>query len=288
MADTLSNAPGTPRSAAAYSAPALEKGFDIIELLADAPGGLTISEMASRLGRSVSEIFRIVRVMEMREWLSRDPHSDRLRVTYKLLELAHRATPAEELAHVAAPIMANLVQRTVQACHLVVLEGSHGLVVMRKEAPGAMGFALRVGARIDLPTTGSGHVLLAYATPDERAALIGQSAADALAARLETVRDRGYELQPSARAAVVRDASCPVFGFDGKIIAAMTIPFVEWITGDQTVGIEAALDELKEAARDVSRGLGWYDRDEKPVRPSLSVAARPATRGRRKASSTAN
>ena len=33
-----------------YSAPALEKGFDIIELLATAPDGLTSSEIAQRLG----------------------------------------------------------------------------------------------------------------------------------------------------------------------------------------------------------------------------------------------
>ena len=46
-----------------YSAPALEKGFDIMELLATAPDGLTSSEIAQKLGRSLSAIFRVLVVM---------------------------------------------------------------------------------------------------------------------------------------------------------------------------------------------------------------------------------
>ena len=48
----------------AYSAPALEKGIEIVELLADIPGGLTISDIATRLERSMSQVFRIIVVME--------------------------------------------------------------------------------------------------------------------------------------------------------------------------------------------------------------------------------
>jgi hypothetical protein len=39
-----------------YSAPALEKGMDIIELLAAADSGLTVSEISQRLDRRMSEL----------------------------------------------------------------------------------------------------------------------------------------------------------------------------------------------------------------------------------------
>src|ERR1044071_6425903 len=94
-----------PRAAkTVYSAPALEKGFDIIELLAAAPDGLTSSEIAQRLGRSLSEIFRILVVMERRGWLRKDPDSGRYRVSYHVLEHAFRATPAQGLGMGAAPV----------------------------------------------------------------------------------------------------------------------------------------------------------------------------------------
>ena len=88
--------PARPRG---YAAPALEKGIDILELLADQPDGLTISEIAQRLGRSISEIFRIIVVMERRRWLRKDPASDRYSVSYRMLDIAFRATPARALTH---------------------------------------------------------------------------------------------------------------------------------------------------------------------------------------------
>jgi hypothetical protein len=45
-----------------YSTPALEKGLDILELFASTPGGLTVSEAARMLNRTVSEIFRMLGV----------------------------------------------------------------------------------------------------------------------------------------------------------------------------------------------------------------------------------
>jgi DNA-binding IclR family transcriptional regulator len=47
----------------------------------------------------------VIVVLDRRGWLHKDAASDRYRATYKLLETAHRATPAQELTHVAAPLM---------------------------------------------------------------------------------------------------------------------------------------------------------------------------------------
>ncbi len=51
-----------------YPTPALEKGLDILELFASTPEGLTVSEVARRLERTVSEIFRMILCLEQRGW----------------------------------------------------------------------------------------------------------------------------------------------------------------------------------------------------------------------------
>ena len=116
-----------------YSAPALEKGIDIIELLADTEFGLTVSEISQRLKRRMSELFRIIIVMERRQWLQKDPDSSRYTVTYHVLQLAHRGTPAQTLSLAAAPVMHGLAGRINQSCHLVVRSGTQGLVILRQE-----------------------------------------------------------------------------------------------------------------------------------------------------------
>lgn len=260
-----------------YSAPALEKGIDVIELLGTEPSGLSIGEMATRMGKSISELFRVVVVLERRGWLRKHGATDRYTVTYKLLEVAHRATPARELTHIAAPLMHALAATVEQSCHMVVVNevaGAQGLIVLRQESPGQTGFAVRLGTSVDLATSCSGHVLLAFATDEKRALLFGGVPMPrALSARLDQVRDAGHECIPSARMAAVSDMSCPIFGFDGQIVAALTIPFLEAIDAAPHVDKGAALAALKATTTQISTALGWYDRGDETIVPTISVAA---------------
>ena len=50
-----------------YSTPALEKGLDVLELLARQREGLTKSEIARRLDRTISEIHRLDRPARVTE-----------------------------------------------------------------------------------------------------------------------------------------------------------------------------------------------------------------------------
>lgn len=251
-----------------YSAPALEKGFDVFELLADHPDGLTLSEIASGLGRSISELFRLIVVMERRGYLGKEPESDRYRVTYRVLDLAHRATPVQDLTHVATPAMYDLAHAVGQSCHLVVPAEGQGLVVLRQENPGPTGFGVRRGAAIDLFSSCSGNLLLALTDAERRFALLGPRAeeAEAVLPKLEptlaAIRARGFERRPSAMTYGVIDISYPVFGFDGRLAAALTIPFLERIDGSQPVAIDASQEHLAAAARTISAGLGWYGRGD--------------------------
>ena len=56
----------------------------------------------------------------------------------------------------------------------------------------------------------------------------------------------------------VNDISYPVFGFDGRIRAALTIPFLTVIDGTQQVDTEIVREMLAAAALKISHGLGWY------------------------------
>lgn len=246
-----------------YSAPALEKGFDVIELLATVPDGLTISEIAARLGLSMSQIFRMIIVMERRGWLFKEVGTDRYRVSYKVLELAFSATPARELGHVATPVMYSLARRVEQSCHLVVQAETHGLVVQRQESPERSGFSVRLGTTVSLLTSSSGHVLLAFCDPERLRDTLAsvewppkfkQSELENI---LREVRARGYETMESPRTAGVRDISFPVFGADGRLAAALTVPFLTRIDSSQKVSYDELRDYLREAAMRVSEGLGF-------------------------------
>jgi DNA-binding IclR family transcriptional regulator len=257
-----------------YAAPALEKAFDIIELLADRPGGALVSEMAAELNRSIGELFRIVIVMEQRGFLQKGQDSDRYTVAYKILDLAYRATPAQDLTRAAAPQMETLARTVEQSCHLVVPNGGSGLVVARQENPGVRGFALRLGAPIDLIRSCSGHVLLAFSRPDRAGRMLELAQRSRstpvdrakLQKTLQKVRDRGFDMMASPITHGVTDISYPVFGFRGEVMAALTIPFLELIDGSQKVGKEETRRQLQKTAQQISSLLGHHGRPEAPDR----------------------
>ena len=168
-----------------------------------------------------------------RGYVSRNA-SDRYELTLKLFGLAHFHRPIRRLVSQATPLMRALAARTMQSNHLAVYDRAGVNVIAQMDAPGYWGLAIRVGARVDLFNTGSGHVLLAFRSAGSRAMMIAeqegsgdeQASAEDLEERLTQIRQRGYEVMPSLQTAGVYNLSAPVLGGDGSAIAALTCPYI--------------------------------------------------------------
>lgn len=247
-----------------YRAPALEKGLDILELLADRPEGLSQSEIARGLNRTVGEIFRMLNCLVERGYLSIQRPSDRYILTLKLFELAHRHTPIDRLLGNAGPLLRELASQVHQSCHLALIESGHGVVVAQTDSPGHIGFAVRVGSVIALSSTASGRVLLAFQNPEDRARILSRaSSADqesggksAFVRELEAIRSRGYEEMDSTRIRGVRDVSAPVFDHRGSAVAAMTVPFIERLDVPDDSSLVLTREALLRTAARLSASLG--------------------------------
>ncbi len=112
-----------------YPTPALEKGLDILELFAGEPAGLTKSDVARRLGRTISEIFRMLLCLEERGYISRSRDGERFRLTLHLFKLAQDYPPTKRMITEALPIMQKLAHELNQSCHLGVLDGGHVVII---------------------------------------------------------------------------------------------------------------------------------------------------------------
>lgn len=212
----------------------------------------------------MSELFRIVIVMERRGWLQKDPETARYRLTYHVLRVAYRGTPTQTLTGAASAVMHDLSIRINQSCHLVVRSGAQGLVILRHENQVRhANLSVRLGATIDLLTSCSGHVLLAHLGVGDRDRLIEslskpQRAAFAkLTKSLDLIRNRGFEVQKSPMTAGVTDISCPVRGFDGEVSAALTVPYLHVLDRSLPLTVEQTRRALGDAARKISQSLGW-------------------------------
>ncbi|MEI2301871.1 IclR family transcriptional regulator [Ensifer sp. MJa1] len=246
-----------------YRAPALDKGLDILELLASVDGGLTQAEISKRLNRSPNEFYRMLDRLVRRGYVTRID-GDRYSLTLKLFGLAQLHAPVRRLASYATPLMRELAQSSRQANHLAVFDRGSVVVVAQQEAPDYWGISIRVGSHISLLETGSGHVLLAFRSREEREMMIAEHARSANEAtpgldfheRLERIRAHGHEKMASAQTAGVHNLSAPILGPDGRCIAALTVPYIGLVGAASAPDIDATVALLLRTAAELSSLAG--------------------------------
>ncbi|MBM3524131.1 MAG: helix-turn-helix domain-containing protein, partial [Alphaproteobacteria bacterium] len=163
---------GMPLQTDAYTAPALEKGLDVLELLGRQAGPGTLSGIAEALGLSRNQIFRVVRVLEARGYLLRE--GDSYALSNRLFLLAARRRPFVTLMDAAAPEMRALAAAIGQSCHLTIPAGTRTVVVARVENPHAISIALPLGHNLPIHETASGRAILAMLPAEECERLIAR------------------------------------------------------------------------------------------------------------------
>ncbi len=240
-----------------YRAPALDKGLDILELLASTDGGLTQVEIAKAIGKSPNEFYRMLDRLVRRGYVQRQD-GDRFFLTLKLFGLAHFHAPLRRLVSFAAPVMRDFSNKARQACHLAVYDRGVVAVIAQQDSSTYWALSIRVGAQMSLFNTGSGHILLAFQTDAQREIMIAEqlrgdetSLPDGLMERLEQIRTNGFESMNSLQTAGIRNISAPVLTLDGTALAAITCPYITPLNSDAP-SAEDCVDLIREAARQIS------------------------------------
>jgi DNA-binding IclR family transcriptional regulator len=182
--------------------------------------------------------------------------NDRYELTLKLFGLAHFHRPIRRLVSQAVQALA---ARTMQSNHLAVYDRAGVTIIAQVDPPGYWGIAIRVGARVSLYNTGSGHVLLAFRSNEARTTMMveqesseNEARPDDLAERLAQIRQRGYEVAPSQQTAGVYNLSAPVLGGDSTAIAALTCPYIAPLNRPKAPDIPEAIAMVQEAAAALS------------------------------------
>ncbi len=249
-----------------YSAPALSKGLDILELLAIEQKGLMLKEIADKLERSKSEIFRMLVVLEQRAYVASEPNTDKYMLTLKLFELAHQHPRIKRLTNAAAPFMSNLSKTVEQSCHLVIYNNGKGLVIAQQDSSSDQRFSIRLGTEIGLANTCSGHLFLAYADdPLKRTEMLREQSIQSkkritkveIKKIIGRILKQGCENVASKQIRGVNDIGYPIFDFSGKMVAALVIPFLEHLDNSNAVNYKKTKCILQETASALSKSLGY-------------------------------
>lgn len=136
----------------------LDRGLQVLRVLADTQAGLTITEIAARLEVNRTVVYRLVATLEQHALVRRDAHA-RLHVGLGVLHLASAVQPI--LRETAVPVLRKLAEGSGCTAHLTVADGDEALALAVVE-PSWTDFhvSYRVGARHPLVQGAAGKAIL--------------------------------------------------------------------------------------------------------------------------------
>ena len=206
----------------------LDRGLRVLDVLAAATGGLTVTELAVRLGVNRTVVYRLVSTLEQHALVRRDPRG-RLHVGLGVLHLASAVQPV--LRDLAVPVLRELAEAVGCTAHLTVADGEEALALAVVE-PSWTDFhvSYRVGSRHPLIRGAAGKAILLGRQPDAQRST-------------EPFAVTEGELQPGARG-----LAAPVPGVEG----------LEASVGIVTIGeidVDAVAPLVRRAAAEVAARL---------------------------------
>ena len=265
---------------AGTTAPALGKGFAILDLLAKEPG-LTFTEIQNRLSLPKSSAHRLVASLVEIGALRCDADG-RYVLGLRLFELGAAAVGQRRIDREAQPVLHALAWGETLTSHLGVLEGYQAVYLSKVECDQEIRVNTWVGKRLSLNRSALGKALLAWLPPAEARELMAltdfeqktpKTIVDAatLSADLELVRKRGWALDDEEDALDIRCIAAPVRNREGKVIAAISVVGTVLQLTDQR--LEPLAAKVLEAAAQIS--LILFPRDT-PATPRAVPSGRPA------------
>lgn len=249
-----------------YIVPAVERAVIILQLLAQEPDGLTISQLTQRLAIPKSTIFTILNTLKQYRWVERVEETGQFRLGVELFTLGSTVVERLNVRSAAYPILKHLAQSTGLATHLGIMDEGEVVYIEKLEGRGPIKISSAVGRRMGIHCTALGKAMLAQLPEGEVQFILNGRALsqrtpntiislEALRADLARTRERGYSFDDEENELGIRCLGAPIFNHRREVVCALSISGPRDRFSIES--IEVLARQVVEAAREISQNLGY-------------------------------
>jgi DNA-binding IclR family transcriptional regulator len=250
----------------AYTTPAVEKAFAILEMFATENRGYTISEVSRFLRLPISTASSLLYTLQSCGYAQRDSEG-RFFLTMKMLVEGNKALSQMSLRDVARSELQRVRETTGLTVYFAVRDFDHAVYIDKLDGGSLMRPVYHVGQRMHMHHSATGKVLLAYLS-DEQVGQIAErtglpkstantlSSLTALKDHLTRVRAQGYAIDDEETMLGLRGVAAPIFDHNGRVVAALGAGGTVFeVSGN----IRDIIDVVKGSAAELSIKLGYHE-----------------------------
>lgn len=257
----------TPENKSQYLVPNLEKGLEILELLANNKAGLTQKEILQETGFSQTTIFRITLSLQNRGYVLRDEDSKKIFLSKRMLSIGLTTINEDDLPNIAGRYMRGLRDEIKETICLGVLGDGEGVFLHQVIGKHLFNFSLSPGKKLPLHAAAPCKAMIAMLPDRDKKDLLDGvvfhrynsntiTTASGLEREFETIRASGVAFDHEEEMRGVVCASAPIFDHNGYPVAAI------WFSGPtDRISTEQLVeygDRVKHYAGKISFELGYH------------------------------
>ncbi len=245
---------------------ALEKTFQVIDLLRSNSKGLSLSRIAGELGYPQSTVHRILQTLSAHDYIAQDQESKKYYLGFEFLRIGKSILENLSLREVAHEHLLKLHELCGETTHLYILRNYKLTVIDMIPKMNGLSLSSYIGWTTDPHPSAAGKVLLSGLTDQEIRELYadkpmktyGKKTINNIEELLQVVaaaRDNGYAIDDEEYYEGGRCVAAPIrAGSDGHIEAAISITgSVFSITMDRIQ--KELIDQVRRTAAEISQKL---------------------------------
>lgn len=206
----------------------LARGLKVMDMLAEAKDGVSITEIAEILNVDKSSASRIMQTLVNNDWAEPHNGSRRYCLGAKFSRIYYDRTDYDKLQQLAHPFLHYLVKNTGECAHIAIYLKGMVYILDDVEADTILRVSAGIKRTTYLHCTAVGKALLAFSdvhVPNDMPRFTDLTITDKLQfqVHLKDIRNQGFALDDEEREEGVRCIAAPIFNHFNQCIASIGI-----------------------------------------------------------------
>jgi IclR family acetate operon transcriptional repressor len=243
----------------------LTRGLTLLERLSEERYGISLTDLAQRVGLAPSTTHRLLKSLEKMKFVAQDEERGLWYVGVKAFEVGTAFLRDRDFVGVARRFMRRLMEESGESVNLAVLDAGEVLFLSQVECRQMMRALAPPGGRIGAHCSGVGKALLSALPDAEVAGILHRRGLPRLTANtvdsparlkreLQTTRERGWALDDEEQAVGLRCVAAPILDEYGEPLAAISLSGPKARITDDRIPALGAL--VKRVAEEITAALG--------------------------------
>jgi IclR family acetate operon transcriptional repressor len=212
----------------------LEKAIDLIGLFSERQSMLSLPQISIALKIPESTVYRLLRTLQRKQFIVRDPASKKYALDASLLRLQATILSRLNVHRMALPQLEDLALQSGQTVHLHLLQGHHMVLIEAVNSTNTIRFELDIGTIMPLHAPAGGRVMLAFLPSDffdEYLRVCGLSQLtpytitdpNEMRSVLSEIRTRGFAIGSQQYYSATAAIAAPIFDHRQEVIASISV-----------------------------------------------------------------